>query len=59
MKYKYEFKMDENFEKGCCYSCPLGYIDYDDDIEDYDDNFDTHCFLHARWDECPLEEVKD
>lgn len=52
MKYKYEFKMDENFEKGCCYSCPLGYIDYDD-------NFDTHCFLHARWDECPLEEVKD
>lgn len=58
MKYKYEFEMYENFKKGHCYTCPLGYIDYDDDI-DYDDNFDTHCFLNARWDECPLEEVED
>lgn len=54
MKYKYEFEFegDEGFHKGCCYECPLGYIDYDDDCNAY-------CSLHARWDRCPLEEVKD
>ena len=51
MKYKYEFEVNEEFQKGCCYDCPLGYIDYDDDC-------DAHCSLHTRYDECPLEKVE-
>ena len=50
MKYKYEFET-EDFEKGDCYSCPLAYIEW------ASGDFDPHCPLHARWDECPLEEV--
>lgn len=52
MKYKYEFEADEYFVKGRCSDCPLSYIDYDDD-------FEICCALHARWDECPLVEVKE
>lgn len=48
MKYKYEFYADEGFEAGCCYNCPLSYIDTDNDC-------DVICVLHCRYDECPLE----
>lgn len=48
MKYKYEFYADDGFEAGCCYNCPLSYIDMDNDC-------DVSCVLHCRYDECPLE----
>lgn len=47
MKYKYEFEAPDSFEAGCCYNCPLSYIDMD--------NNDIVCVLHCRYDECPLE----
>ena len=52
MRYKYEFESDNDFEVGCCYDCPLGYIDWNDDYGD------VHCVLHAKYDECPLEKVE-
>ena len=48
MKYKYEFEAPDGFEAGCCYNCPLSYIDMDND-------YDLSCVLHFRYDECPLE----
>lgn len=39
----------DNAEKGCCYECPLGYVD----IHDYDCN--PICTLSHRYDECPLK----
>lgn len=51
MKYRYEFEVDDNyFEQGCCYECPLSYMDMDNGC-------DTFCVLHCRYDECPLEKV--
>lgn len=50
MKYKYEFYADDGFEAGCCYNCPLSYIDMDNDC-------DVICVLHCRCDECPLEKL--
>ena len=52
MKYKYEFEVDETFQKGCCFDCPLAYFDPEDD-------FDIRCPLNAKYNECPLEEVKE
>ena len=48
MKYKYEFEAPDDFEAGCCYNCPLSYIDIDN-------NCDVRCVLNCRYDECPLE----
>ena len=53
MKYKYEFEVEKEFEKGLCHRCPLSY-DVDSDY-----GYDTCCVLLADYDECPLEEVKD
>ena len=50
MKYKYEFEAPDGFEAGCCYNCPLSYIDMDNDC-------DVSCVLHCRYYECPLEKV--
>ena len=50
MKYKYEFEVDESFQKGCCHDCPLSYTD---------DDCDVHCVLYSRYDECPLKEVEE
>ena len=50
MKYKYEFEAPDGFEAGCCYNCPLSYIDWDNGC-------DPFCVLHCRYDECPLEKV--
>ena len=50
MKYKYEFYADDGFKAGCCYNCPLSYIDVDNDC-------DVICVLHCRYDECPLEKL--
>ena len=50
MRYKYEFEADNDFEVGCCYDCPLGYIDWNED-------YDVHCVLHAKYGKCPLEKV--
>ena len=50
MKYKYEFEAPDGFEAGCCYNCPLSYIDIDNDC-------DVSCVLHHRYDECPLGKV--
>lgn len=52
MRYKYEFEVDETFQKGCCYDCPLVYFETEND-------FDIRCPLNARYNECPLEEVKE
>ena len=51
MKYKYEFEAPDEFEAGCCYNCPLSYIDIDNDC-------DVSCVLHCRYDECTLEKEK-
>lgn len=53
MKYKYEFEADENFEKGCCYDCPIAYTDWSDP--------DTPiiCPIGSSYDECPLELVEE
>lgn len=48
MKYKYEFEAPDGFEAGCCYNCPLSYIDIDNDC-------DVSCVLNCRYDECPLK----
>ena len=53
MRYKYEFEADEDFELGCCYYCPLSYIEW------YDDSDDVHCVLFAHYEKCPLEEIKE
>jgi len=38
----------QRIEEGCCYNCPLSYIDIDNDC-------DVSCVLHCIYDECPLE----
>lgn len=53
MRYKYEFEADEDFEKGCCDSCPLTYD------EETQWGWDTRCVFHASYRECPLEEVEE
>lgn len=50
MKYKYEFETDETFQKGCCFDCPISY---------FDNKLDIRCSLRYRYDECPLEEVRE
>lgn len=50
MKYKLVFEAPDGFEAGCCYNCPLSYIDIDNDC-------DVSCVLHCIYDECPLEKV--
>lgn len=51
MKYRYTFKTDDNFEKGCCYDCPLSYTEY------HDRDWEIYCVLHEN--ECPLEGTDD
>lgn len=46
-KLKYEFEVNDDFEAGCCYDCPL----YDFTEE--------HCEIGYRYDKCPLEEVEE
>jgi hypothetical protein len=55
-KFKYEFKIDDDFEKGCCYDCPFQEWEYYDD-DGYSDCY-SYCALHSNYQECPLEEVK-
>ena len=46
-KFKYEFKVDDDFEAGCCYDCPL--YDFTEEL----------CQMGYRYEECPLEEVEE
>ena len=55
MKYRYEFEMNEDFEKGCCYTCPMSYVDWNN-FSDFDD---VYCVLHKKYDECPLVKVEE
>lgn len=52
MKYKYVFEAPDDFETGCCANCPLSIVDYGNDA-------DLFCALHCRYEECPLEKVKE
>lgn len=52
MKYKYEFKAEESFNKGCCRECPSS-------VDDFDSDCDVYCVLYARYDECPLEKIEN
>lgn len=56
-KFKYEFEVDDDFEKGCCYDCPMQeWVDYD-----YGDGYidtDLRCVLSSSHNNCPLEEAK-
>ena len=59
-------KVDDNFTKGECYSCPFGIETYTDDYEDdydfhirddYEDDYDFHirCPVMAEYLDCPIE----
>ena len=50
MRYKYEFEVNEWFEKGDCYDCPLGY---------QGENWEFCCVLHKHPEACPLKEVEN
>ena len=52
-KYKYEFEVPDDFQKGYCHDCPLTYLSYD---EDY--GYEALCCVYARYDNCPLQEVE-
>ena len=57
MKYKFEFEATgawKDFERGCCDECPLAYIG-----EDLYGDYTYNCVLHANYNKCPLEEVKE
>ena len=62
MKYKYEFEVDEDFEKGYCYDCPFSYIG---DWNDFDSLSDLYCSIGKIADDdgydsiCPLIEVEE
>ncbi len=48
-KYKYEFEVDDDFEKGCCFDCPLQESEwYECNISEASDDSKK----------CPLVEVK-
>lgn len=49
VKYKLEFEIPDNFEKGCCYDCPLA--EYSEFTDEY------YCILNEDWYNCPLEKV--
>ena len=51
VKYKLEFEMPDNFEKGCCYDCPLA--KYLEVIDEY------YCIFYEDEYDCPLEKVND
>lgn len=53
MKYKYEFEIDDEFEKGDCYDCPLHYEEY------YDRDDAIRCVLECNYNECPLVEIEE
>ena len=46
-KFKYEFEVDDDFEIGCCYDCPL--YNFTEEL----------CQIGYRYEECPLKEVKE
>ena len=55
MKYKYEFEVSEDFVKGYCMECDLGYEEYYED--EYDSGWDVRCVLGCNYEKCPLIEV--
>ena len=46
-KFKYEFEVDDDFEIGCCYDCPL--YNFTEEL----------CQIGYRYEECPLKEVEE
>lgn len=56
--FKYEFEVDNDFEVGCCFDCPLHeWVDYDDG-DGYSET-DLRCTIGSSFENCPLEEVKE
>lgn len=47
-KIKLELEVEDDFEKGMCYGCPISYCDADLDFEHF-------CSLGSTFDSCPLE----
>ena len=47
-KLKLEIEVEDNFEKGMCYSCPIAYCDANLDFEYF-------CPLCHTFETCPLE----
>ena len=46
-KFKYEFEVDDDFEVGCCYDCPM--YDFIEEL----------CKIGWEYKECPLEEAAE
>ena len=53
MKLKLELDVDDNFEKGQCYDCPLSYNSY------FGDDYTPICIISRNYETCPLEVIKD
>lgn len=52
-KFRYEFASSD-FQKGDCYECPISYMVYNDQYEEWE-----HLCPVGSPEECPLEEVKE
>ena len=46
-------EVEDDFEIGDCYNCPLSYDNYYD--EDGYSEVDTYCVLHCSYENCPLK----
>lgn len=56
-KFKYEFEIDDDFEVGCCFDCPLHeWVDYDDG-DGYSETY-LRCVINSSFESCPLQEVE-
>lgn len=51
-KFKYEFEVDDDFEVGVCYDCPLY------EWVDCNNSMRLHCVIGYPYVYCPLVEVK-
>lgn len=54
-KFKLEFEMNDNFEKGDCFNCLFRQLEWFDD-DGYTDYYD-YCFIFNDSQDCPLQEV--
>lgn len=55
MKVNIELELDDDFEPGDCYNCPLS---YEETWYDEDDGWEfwNRCVLNTRYDECYLRD---
>jgi len=48
-------EVNDDFEPGDCFGCPLSYDKYYYDEDDGGGEWDTHCVLSCTYEDCPLK----